>query len=80
MNKSLVERAVESRDPEMAEAALRVTTLRLSKSRTPVGRSLLGKAVLYGVFLRSDEARKSLGLARVKAADNPDIQLQAEEL
>ena len=34
---------------------------------------LLEKAVLYGVFLRFDESRRSLEIARAQAPGDPDI-------
>ena len=36
------------------------------------------KAVFYGVFLHCEESRKTLGLARAQAPDNPNIQIQAD--
>jgi len=80
MNKSIVERAVESGDVAIAEVALREYDAAIEQASDGRERAgfLLEKAVLYGVFLRFDESRRSLRLAQAQAPDNPDIQFQAD--
>src|SRR5690349_18777248 len=78
MDKSIVQRAVESGDPLIAEEALREYDLAIQRSSqsAETARLLLGKAVLYGVFFRFEESRRALELAQAQSPDDPDIQLQ----
>jgi tetratricopeptide (TPR) repeat protein len=73
-------RAVESRDPLVAEKALHEYDVALQRSSQPAekARLLLDKAVLYGVFLRFQESRKSLELALQQSPDDPDIRLEVD--
>lgn len=82
MNESLIERAVKSRDPVIAEEAFREydTEIQRSPDRIQKANLLLGKAVLYGVCLRFADARRSLDLALAQIPDDPDTQLQVEHI
>src|SRR6266700_2712394 len=82
MDESLVQRAVESGDPAIADEAFRQYDSEIQQSSNERQRAelFLGKAVLYGVFLRFKESRRSLDLALAQSPSNPDIQLQADHI
>jgi tetratricopeptide (TPR) repeat protein len=66
---SLIDRAMESRDPALAEEAFRELDLRLSGTEAPRERAnlLFRKAVLYGVLKKFGEARKEMHAALQEA-------------
>jgi tetratricopeptide (TPR) repeat protein len=80
MDESIVQRAVESRDPVLAEKAFREYDIAIEQSSDDDEKAglLLKKAVLHGVFLQFTEARRTLEQARKHAASNSDIQLEAD--
>jgi tetratricopeptide (TPR) repeat protein len=80
MDESIAQRAVESGDPTIAEEAFQQYDSEIQKSSNERQRAelFLGKAVLYGVFLRFRESRKNLDLALTQSPNNPDIELQAD--
>lgn len=82
MDTSIIQRAVDSRDPLIAEDALREYDVAIHRSSQPAERTglLLGKAVLYGVFFRFEESRRALELAQAQSPDDPNIQLQVDYL
>lgn len=82
MDQSIVQRAVESGDPAVAEEAFREYDAEIRQASNEHQRAelFLGKAVLYGVFLRFKESRGSLDLALAQSPNSPDIQLQADHI
>jgi tetratricopeptide (TPR) repeat protein len=80
MNESIVLDAVKSRDPIAAEKAFKEYDVAIQRSFEPTdkARLLLGKAVLYGVFLRFQECRNALQLALEQSPEDPDIRLEAD--
>jgi tetratricopeptide (TPR) repeat protein len=71
----LVDRALESGDPALAEEAIREVDLHLtSRSETKDKASLLlGKAVLNGFLHRYADARRQLALALEEAPTDPEV-------
>jgi tetratricopeptide (TPR) repeat protein len=70
--KSLFDRAMESRDPALAEEALRDfdSQLRSTESLQKRASLLFGKAVLYGVLKRFDDARKQMNITLQEAPED----------
>jgi tetratricopeptide (TPR) repeat protein len=82
MNESLVKRAMELRDPAIAEEAFHEFDAQIQQSSDPNQKAnlFLEKAVLYGVFHLFADARKALELALAQTPDDPDIQLQVDHI
>jgi tetratricopeptide (TPR) repeat protein len=80
MDESLVQRAIESGDPRVADEAFNQIDGQF-KSTSDIkekARLLLGKATLYGVLGRFTDARKQLELASQVAPEDTDIRLQRD--
>jgi tetratricopeptide (TPR) repeat protein len=78
--KDVIDNAMESGEPGVAEAAFREIESRLrilkhSKERADL---ILRRAVLYGVLGRFHDARAEISVALSEAPDDPDVQLQAD--
>lgn len=81
MKDTIIEEALRSCDPNVAEKAFREIDSRFSGSTNPAERAglLLSKAVLLGVLLRFDDAREQLALASQQTPnDDPDFQLNLD--
>jgi tetratricopeptide (TPR) repeat protein len=76
--KDIVTEAIESRDPKMADEAIREidAQVRFLQDPTEKANVQLSKAVLYGVLHRFDEARIQLGIALQEAPENTYTQIQ----
>lgn len=71
----LVDRALDSGDPEIAEEAIRELDLRLASFGETEDKAglLLGKALLNGYLHRYSDARRQLALALEQASTDPDV-------
>ena len=81
MEDTIIEEALRSRDPNLAEKAFREIDSRFFGSTSAAQRAglLLSKAVLLGVLHRFDDARKQLELASQQTPnDDPDFQLNLD--
>ena len=78
LSEKLIDRAMESRDPTLAEEALREFDARLKSTEAGRERSnlLFRKAVLYGALKRFDDARKEMNIALQEAPDDWFTQMQ----
>src|ERR1700674_1798080 len=78
MEKDIIERAMESRDPAMAEEAFREIDSRLQSLTDASERAdlVMRRAVLNEKLGRFDDARKQLATGLKEAPDDPDIRLQ----
>ena len=82
MSEHLAQRAVESRDPVIAEEALNEYDAQIQQSADLIRKAslFLEKAVLLGVFHRFGEARETLKLASTQVPDDSEIQLQVDHI
>jgi tetratricopeptide (TPR) repeat protein len=80
MNETLVQRAFQSNDPVIAEQAFNEYDAQIQQSSDPNQKAqlFLGKAVLYGFFLRFVDARKSVELASAQNPDDFDLLVQVD--
>jgi tetratricopeptide (TPR) repeat protein len=78
MEKDVIDRALESGDPDAAEDAFCEISVRLQSLKDARDRAnlLMRKAVLYEKLGRIDEARRQLRVALQEAPDHPEIRLQ----
>jgi tetratricopeptide (TPR) repeat protein len=78
----LVDRAVESGDPAIAEEAIREVDLRLKSASEAKDKAglLLSKAVLNGFLHRHSDAREQLTLALEQAPTDPDVRFSFDVL
>jgi tetratricopeptide (TPR) repeat protein len=77
-SESAIDRAMESRDPVLAEEAFREFDARLKSTEAARDRAnlLFGKAVLYGALRRFDDARREMNSALRQAPDDWFTQMQ----
>jgi tetratricopeptide (TPR) repeat protein len=82
MNESIIQAAMKSADPMVAELAFKEidTELSLSTDSFDQASLLLRKALLYGILKRFVEARKQISLALQTAPDDSDIKFRCEHL
>jgi tetratricopeptide (TPR) repeat protein len=78
MEKDVIDRAMESRDPARAEEAFHEIDIRIKSLTDARDKAdlLMRKAVLYSLLGRIDDARKQLSAGLKEAPDDPDIRLQ----
>jgi tetratricopeptide (TPR) repeat protein len=77
MEKDVIDRAMESGDPAIAEEAFREIDTRLQSLTDAKERAdlFMRKAVLYGILGRIDDARRQLSAGLEEAPNDPDIRL-----
>jgi tetratricopeptide (TPR) repeat protein len=80
MDESIVQRAMESKDPLAGEQALREYDVAIQRSSESMEKAklLLGKAVLCGVFSWFKQSRDALEDAWALTPDNLDMQLEVD--
>lgn len=80
MDQSIIQRAMESKDPLAGEQALREYDVAIQRSSETAEKAklLLGKAVLCGVFSWFEQSRDALQSARDLTRDNLDMQLEVD--
>ena len=80
MNKSVIQNAIELRDPTLARQALGEIDLLLSSTPDPNERVylLFSKSSCHGILGNFEEARQQLTLALRQEHENPDIRLTVE--
>jgi len=78
MDESIIQRAMESRDPAAAEEAIKEIDNEIlsPKDAKQTASLLLNKAVLNGILRRFSDSRQQLDLALEQAPGDPDIRLQ----
>jgi hypothetical protein len=77
MSDSVIQNAIERRDPRLAKEALREIDLLLGSTPTANERVylLFSKSSCHGILGNFDEAKKQLSLALQQKADDPDTRL-----
>jgi tetratricopeptide (TPR) repeat protein len=80
MNKSVIQNAIEQRDPTLARDALREIDLLLGSTPDPNERIylLFSKSSCHGILGNFEEARQQLSLALQQEPEDPDIRLNVE--
>ena len=80
MNKSVIQSAIEQRDPTLARDALREIDLLLGSTPDPNERIYLrfSKSSCHGILDNFEEARQQLSLALQQEPEDPDIRLNVE--
>jgi tetratricopeptide (TPR) repeat protein len=80
MNESVIQNAIELRDPTLARKALREIDLLLGSTADPNERVylLFSKSSCYGILGNFEEAREQLSLALQQKPEDPDTRLTFE--
>jgi len=80
MNKSIIQDAIELRDPVLAREALKQIDLSLSSTPDPDERVFLlfSKSSCHGILGNFEEARDQLSLALQQEPEDPDVRLTVE--
>jgi hypothetical protein len=78
MDESMIQHAMESKDPSAGERALREYDVAIEESSESLEKAklLLGKAVLCGMFSWFEQSRDALESARMLTPDNLDMRLE----